>query len=313
MNLSNCTDLRVTITGDVMNLVLDRPKSLNAHSLEMLCEMERAIQLARDSKQVKRIIISSSRRDVFCAGGDIKAVAGYSRDGRYGLVRKYFQTNKRVLQALRGASAEVVCLVDGFCFGGGFGLNLASDIKIATVDSTFAMPEARIGFYPDVGASHYLARMPEDIGQAVGSEAAVLTAGAALRYGVVDRLIGGEDYERLLAGLTEGASVDDLRVSPFETDISFEIISQNKDEISLCPTSIAVAEYLAVWASDKTIDECLEFEAELSFRMAIRQDFIEGVTAVLSKLPVGSWSPAVRDTAELASILDCPLRLLESR
>lgn len=313
MNVSNCADLRVTITGHVMNIVLDRPKSLNAHSLEMLCEMERVLELAQTSIQIKRIVISSSRRKVFCAGGDIKAVAGYSRDGRYDLVRQYFQTNKRVLQALRGAPAEVVCLVDGFCFGGGFGLNVASGIKIATVDSTFAMPEARIGFYPDVCASYYLARMPEHVGRAVGAEAAVLTAGAALRYGIVDRLIVGEAYEGLLGKLTEGVSIDDLTIEPLDHEVSVELISQKADEISLCPTSVAVAEYLTVWASDKSIDECLEFEADLSFRMAIRADFVDGVTAVLGKRPMDSWSPAVLDTVELASVLDCPLQSLQRR
>lgn len=312
MNISNCSDIHVNITGQVMHLILDRPKSLNAHSLEMLREIERLILLADVKPSIRRIVISSSRRGIFCAGGDIKEVAAYSRDKRYDLVEQYFQTNKRVLLAMRATPVEIVCLVDGICFGGGFGLNMASDVRIATRTSSFAMPEARIGFYPDVGASYYLAKMPRAVGHAVGAEAKVLCAEISEQLNVVDCLIRDENYDIVAAALCEGAQLYDLDM---ESDFHIsEVVDTLRSSGSgpLCPTSIAVAGYLAEWAACRTIQDCLEYEAQVSFQMAVRSDFVEGVAGVLGKNPPQSWAPDYPDAAELARILDCSKEEIES-
>lgn len=312
MQISRCPHIRAEIVGQVMRLVLDRPRSLNAHSLEMLCEIERLLDVANERPNVKRIVISSSRSGVFCAGGDIKAVAAYSHDCQYGLVHKYFQTNKRVLSALRSTPIEVVCLVNGICFGGGFGLSMASDVRIATQSSSFAMPEARIGFYPDVGASHFLAQMPGSVGRRLGGEALVLTALGAMECGIVDHLVDEPELEATQVALWRGAPIGEIKAprtygGSSITDATKAL--QPSGAGSLCPTSVAVADYLLSWGNEHSIDECLEYEADISLRMALRPDFVSGVTAVLGKRPLASWSPDDVDPRELAQILSCPLEV----
>ncbi len=64
-----------------------------------------------------------------------------------------------MLNILREYAKPVIVLLDGYVLGGGFGLAQACHIVVSSEKSRFAMPETAIGFFPDVGATHFLSRL----------------------------------------------------------------------------------------------------------------------------------------------------------
>jgi enoyl-CoA hydratase/carnithine racemase len=92
----------------------------------------------------------------FCAGGDLKELTGAVRDGRVDLADRFFREEYALDLLIHQFPKPVVVLAHGITMGGGLGLAAGADIVVATEHTRMAVPETRIGFFPDVGATGWL-------------------------------------------------------------------------------------------------------------------------------------------------------------
>lgn len=154
--------------GSAKKVVLNRPKALNALSLPMirkLTPLYRTWQLSPDTVVVMR----GAGDKAFCAGGDIRAIYDTCRgSGTPGLESDFFYEEYNLNFAIAQRTFTSVALLNGITMGGGVGLSVHGQYRVATEKTLFAMPETAIGFFPDVGGSYFLPRLPGGIGMYLG-------------------------------------------------------------------------------------------------------------------------------------------------
>ena len=140
----------------LLALVLNRPQVLNTLNLEMIRLLRLALNEALADDRVRLVLLGGAGEKGFCAGGDLKELARVVREGDPGRDHRFFREEYALdLQVHRFPKAEVV-LAHGVTMGGGLGLAAGADLVVATERTRMAMPETRIGFFPDVGATGWL-------------------------------------------------------------------------------------------------------------------------------------------------------------
>src|SRR6266487_6143992 len=112
------------------------------------------------------IVIKGAGPRALCAGGDVAQLAEWNKKGKAGLQKsiEYFGLEYKLDHLIATYSKPFVAFMDGITMGGGVGLSVHAPFRIATEKTLFAMPETTIGFFPDVGASFFLPRMPGAVG-----------------------------------------------------------------------------------------------------------------------------------------------------
>jgi len=164
-------------TGGILHVTLDRPRALNALSLEMVRSLAgilggagRAGAFGTAPDAVRCLLVSGAGGKAFCAGGDVRSVyesgkggSGVHGRGTVGLgTADFFREEYAVVHALSLLPRDVcpqVSVWDGIVFGGGVGISVHGQYRVATENTLFAMPETGIGFFPDVGGTYFLSRL----------------------------------------------------------------------------------------------------------------------------------------------------------
>lgn len=180
------TETIETSRGDWGLLCLDRPKALNALSLDMIVHMQQQLDEWANREDILGVVLHSSSERAFCAGGDVKQVAidiqkGDIQDGSH-----YFGNEYRLDASIHLYSKPIIAWMDGYVMGGGVGLGFGADFRIITPGTQLSMPEVRIGFFPDVGASLFLGRMPLKMGLIAGWTAHKFSPKEILQFGLAD-------------------------------------------------------------------------------------------------------------------------------
>ncbi|WP_406151568.1 enoyl-CoA hydratase/isomerase family protein [Streptomyces sp. NBC_01012] len=175
--------VRTEIDGTLGRIILDRPKALNALTLDMVRHLETTL-LAWQGETLTAVTIESFDKRAFCAGGDIRTVRQNTCDGRQQPNLDFFATEYRVNALLADYPHPVVSLIDGICLGGGMGLSVHGPFRVVTEAAVLAMPETSIGFFPDVGATHFLPRLPGAMGMYLALTGARINAADALALGL---------------------------------------------------------------------------------------------------------------------------------
>src|SRR6185312_1263419 len=104
----------------------------------------------------------------FCAGGDIRALRDNQLGGNRPAVDAFFSEEYALNRMIATYPKPYVALIDGICMGGGIGVSVHAPYRVATEHAMFAMPETAIGFFPDIGATFFLPRLPGRIGTWLG-------------------------------------------------------------------------------------------------------------------------------------------------
>jgi len=167
---------------------LNRPKALNALNQEMISTL---LPLFHDWQQpggdVKMACFRGTGGKAFCAGGDIR----FLRESALGLEGKtlamghaFFREEYTLNNAIGTSRIPVVSLLDGITMGGGVGISVHGDLRVATENTLFAMPETGIGFFPDVGGTYFLPRLRGALGMYLGLTGARLKGRDTLVAGV---------------------------------------------------------------------------------------------------------------------------------
>lgn len=147
------------ILGHVGFLILDRPGALNALSVGMIESIYHTLLDWQENPAVKVVVIRAKNPDIFCAGGDIRALYHHRQEpieARQGFFAKEYQMNL----LLNRFSKPILTFMNGVTMGGGVGLGMHVAFPIAGENMLFAMPETAIGLFPDVGSSYILNALP---------------------------------------------------------------------------------------------------------------------------------------------------------
>src|SRR5437868_13097415 len=146
---------------------LNRPKTINAVTLEMFRGIDKALDAFEADPDVAVIVLEGAGERGLCAGGDIRALYDDSKvRGDLGKIlwREEYILNARIAKFPK----PYVAFMDGIVMGGGVGLSAHSRHRVVTGKTKLAMPEVGIGFFPDVGGTWLLSRSPGEIGTYCG-------------------------------------------------------------------------------------------------------------------------------------------------
>lgn len=171
--------LGLEISNNIARLVINRPARKNALDAAMWASLPALLAKAAASA---RVLILSGAGGNFCAGADISEFATVRKDAES--ARAYEAVNSAAFRALRETPIPVIAAIDGICYGGGFGLAAACDIRLATPDARFSVPAARLGLaYPQDAMADIVAACGPQLAKYLTFTGAVLSAEDALGAG----------------------------------------------------------------------------------------------------------------------------------
>ncbi len=300
------------VVHGVGHLTLDRPQALNALDLTMVRLLRAALEDWCQDPAVNAVVIDSSSPRAFCAGGDIRAVraAAVAGDALTGLrfLAEEYQLNRRIAEYPK----PFIALIDGHCLGGGLGVSVHGAHRVVTERARLAMPETAIGFFPDIGASHFLPRLPGRTGRLLGLTGVRAVGGDAVHVGLATHYVPSTELAALRAALLDGADVD-AALRDFAQPPPVGELTVRRPEIDHCfgPGSIpevrsrlvelagdwatgrlaelAAASPLSLLLTDELLERgahddlsgCLARELALAGAVVAGTDFDEGVRALL--------------------------------
>jgi enoyl-CoA hydratase/carnithine racemase len=186
---SSAGSLQEEVLAEVRNhighLTLNRPEGLNAITLDMVRRLTSQLQTWADDPQVLAVVLRGAGEKAFCAGGDIRSLYDSFKNGDT-LHQDFFVEEYALDLAIHHYRKPVLALMDGFVLGGGMGLVQGADLRVVTERSRLAMPEVAIGYFPDVGGSYFLPRIPGELGIYLGVTGVQIRAADALYCGLAD-------------------------------------------------------------------------------------------------------------------------------
>ncbi|CAK7222951.1 3-hydroxyisobutyryl-CoA hydrolase [Sporothrix eucalyptigena] len=159
-------DVLFTSQYGLRTIELNRPRKFNSLNGSMIRKIgPRLLEWAK-SDMANVIVMKGAGEKAFCAGGDVTALAEDNAKGLEGqqASAEYFALEYKLDHLIATYSKPYVALMDGITMGGGVGLSIHAPFRVATERTVFAMPETNIGFFPDVGASFFLPRLPGAVG-----------------------------------------------------------------------------------------------------------------------------------------------------
>ncbi|MBJ9752559.1 enoyl-CoA hydratase/isomerase family protein [Burkholderia cepacia] len=183
-------DVRAYVANRIGFLELNRPKALNALSVGMIRLMQQALDAWRDDPEVVAIVVHSPHPRAFCAGGDVRFFHDAWQRGDRDAVDTFFIDEYTLNHAIFTYPKPYIALMHGVVMGGGMGISQAArhtgGLRVVTDSTKMAMPETRIGLFPDVGMSWFLARTSGAIGRYLAVTGATLDAAGALYAQLAD-------------------------------------------------------------------------------------------------------------------------------
>ncbi|QQO31597.1 enoyl-CoA hydratase/isomerase family protein [Bradyrhizobium diazoefficiens] len=322
-------DLIVRREGAAGVIRLNRPKAINAMTLEMSIGIDSALDRFEIDPAVSVIILEGAGERGLCAGGDIRGLWESSREG--GDLGARFWRQEYVMNArIAKYPKPYVAFMDGLVMGGGVGLSGHASHRVATDRTKLAMPEVGLGFFPDVGGTWLLSRSPGEIGTYFGLTGQTMNGPDAIHAKFADAVVPAAKWPELREALTkvrQGATAADVTklINGFATgetagpvaanepvidalfgfdrmeDI-FAALKRDGSEFAVAtlktlneksPRGMVVTlKLLRLARSASSLEECLVREYRAALEVFRSDDFREGVrAAVIDKDRNPTWSP----------------------
>ncbi|MEW2130947.1 enoyl-CoA hydratase/isomerase family protein [Streptomyces sp. NPDC005435] len=323
--------------GRAGHVVLNRPRALNALNHTMVRLVDDALTAWEDDPAVETVVVTGAGERGLCAGGDIRAVHDDARDGDGTASAAFWRDEYRLNARIARYPKPYVALMDGIVMGGGVGISAHGSVRVVTERSRVAMPETGIGFVPDVGGTHLLARAPGELGTYLALTGLPVGAGDALLCGLADHYLPSGSVPAFL---------DDLAALPAEEAVARHVqpspageLAGHREWIDACFAAGTVEEILrrllahddpaaketaqtlltrspsalkATLASLRrarrlgTLEAVLDQEFRVSCALLTHPDLVEGVRAqIIDKDRDPHWSPAT-----LAEVTDADVERL---
>lgn len=193
-------ELQVSREGRVGFIRLDRPQALNSLTLGMVRGLARALDDFGDDPDIAAVVISGSGGRAFCAGGDLRALFERRHDDP-DLYKIFWREEYAIDSWIARFPKPYVAVMDGIVMGAGVGLSAHGNCRIVTERTRLAMPETRIGFIPDVGATWLLTR-EGGAGTYMALSGDAVGGADAIRLGLADLLVDSDRIPELMAALS---------------------------------------------------------------------------------------------------------------
>jgi len=318
-----------SVERGVGKITLNRPKALNALTLEMIRSLTPLLRSWADpASGVKMVIVRGAGDKAFCAGGDIKAITEVP-GGQ--IQREFFREEYQLDHLVGTLNIPYIAIMNGITMGGGVGICVNGRYRVATEKSVFAMPENSIGLVPDVGGGFFLPRLSGELGMFLGLTGHRLKGWDCLSSGLATHAVKMDQLDTLykdLEGIEEEEELNNVldhyvpneakehkfSLADHMEDInrifgvdSVESIVENlleedsdiarkalKALMAASPTSSKVAfRQLRLGKDMDNLGEVLKMEHRLVTRCYRDKDFYEGVRATLvDRDNKPAWQPS---------------------
>ncbi len=320
--------------GAAGTLLMNRVKALNALTLEMIRDFQRALDIWKADAAVRLVVLEGAGGRAFCAGGDVRAVREAALAGDRAPVAAFFTEEYAVNEGIANFGKPWVSLIDGVCMGGGIGLAVHNSPQVVTENALLAMPETAIALFPDVGTSHVLPRLPGAIGNWLALTGARLRGADAVHAGLATHFVPTARLAALRAALVESGDVAVLSqfaeapppasfaahralidhafgqpsvlgmIAALQADGGEWAMQQVATLRKMSPTSLCVSLELLRRGAGMSLRQCLDEELVLTGSVVHgHPDFCEGVRSVLvDKGSVANWQPATLEEIDPAAI-----------
>lgn len=185
---AGATLVATEVIGRMAVLTIDRPEVRNALNRQVLSEIEAALEEFEEREDIGVVVFTGAGGQSFVAGADISQLAGYTlHDGLQARMQ-------RLYDRVQDYGKPTIAAVNGYALGGGNELAMSCDIRIASVNARFGLPETNLGILPGAGGTQRLSRL---VGVGRAQEmiltGRIIDADEALRIGLVTNVVPAED------------------------------------------------------------------------------------------------------------------------
>jgi enoyl-CoA hydratase/carnithine racemase len=192
--------IRLERSGDVATLVIDRAEKRNSLTTEMWDAIPEACAEADADRSVKLLVVRGAA-EAFCSGADVSEYR--ARLGEPGWEERSQTSVSAAFAALRGMAKPTVAAIRGPCIGGGVGIALACDLRLADPSARLAVPPARLGIvYPFVETKNLVDLVGPSRAKRLLFTAETVDALEALAMGLLDEVVAADAFEDRLVELT---------------------------------------------------------------------------------------------------------------
>ncbi len=250
------SELLLTENRDgVLIVTLNRPESMNSLSRELLADLNKLVSEISVDKTVRVVVITGAGEKSFCSGADLRERATMSPIE----VKQYIQMIRNTFTMVENLPQPVIAAVNGYAFGGGTELALASDIRIAAPNAIMGLTETSLGIIPGAGGTQRLVRL---VGKGKAKEM-VFTAHRA------------KADEALAIGLVNQVAPEGGLI-----DAAMAMAARIKKN---APIALEMAKYAINYGSEVDLGSGLAIESNCYAVTIPTKDRIEGLTAFREK------------------------------
>lgn len=317
-------------SGNLGIMTLNRPNVLNSLNHNMVQSMYSHLSKWATADHIKAVVIRAAEGRAFCAGGDLRLTYERSKSNEIALTH-FFHDEYLLNRLIFHFPKPYIALLDGITMGGGVGISVHGSHRIATDRLLFAMPETGIGFFPDVGGTYFLPRLPGYLGFYAGLTGARMNSDDCVALGIATQKVLRESLNELITKLAEEPFTDDAYLSVTQLIESFNVVKkpsslmEQQKIIDVCfskatmedilsalehtentfckeiieviskksPTSLKVTLQALQRGKHLDFDACMRQEYRLVSRFLEGNDFFEGIRSVIiDKDQVPKWKPS---------------------
>lgn len=315
--------------GHLGLITLNRPEALNALNPTMVAAIYQQLILWSKASHIKVVVIRSNDSRAFCAGGDLRFTYEKFRNEKSAL-RAFFLEEYRLNQMIYHYPKPYIAFLDGITMGGGVGISIHGSHRVATERLVFAMPETGIGFFPDIGATYFLPRLPDFLGFYLGLTGAKLDGDGSVLFGIAQHKVASASIPKIIEILSHTVFEENVSeaitailksfqlpvhgalIQHYTKDIancfsaiSIEAILEKLKQLSstfchetaqqlllLSPTSLKVTLRALRLGLSLNFDDCMQQEYRIACHFLEGNDFFEGIRSrIIDKDHQPIWQP----------------------
>ena len=314
--------------GSIGLITLNRPKALNALTQGMVLDIHPQMEAWAVDDSVHAVVIVGAGDRGFCAGGDILWLRNNGLEDRPNAIGFYWD-EYRLNRYIKNYPKPYIAFIDGITMGGGCGLSVHGDFRVATERTMYAMPETGIGLFPDVGGSYFMPRCPGETGMYSALTGDRLKSADAVYLGIATHYMSSEKVDAaiealsnaqlgdndavatVLADFSEDAGPSEVQRVQGQIDVAFredsaaavmKALELNGSDWAVktlatlqtkSPTSVNITFRQMREGAGMDFDDCMRMEYRIVSRVMAAHDFYEGVRAVIvDKDNAPNWDPA---------------------
>jgi enoyl-CoA hydratase len=271
-------------------VTLNRPHALNAVTLGMVRALDSQLDAWRHDAAVTRIVVTAAGGRAFSAGGDLRHIYELGRTGRVAEALGFWREEYALNVAIKRYPKPYVALIDGIVMGGGVGISVHGSHRVAGDRFQFGMPEVGIGFFPDVGATYFLPRLPGEIGTWCALVGERLGAVDGVMAGVATDRVASARFAELANALCDAGPVDAILAAFREPAQAAEYAAEHMVE-SATPGMARQEAINRLFAQDRVEDILASLDAEAQ---------AHGADAKAGATWAGATAAAIRTKAPLS-------------